>query len=53
MSRTTLPAPISYYPEPYPYYYYPTAPYFAGFVTGCHLGLGGRLEQPRRVGRQR
>ena len=29
-----LPAPITYYPEPYPSYYYPTAPYFAGFVTG-------------------
>lgn len=28
-------APISYYPDPYPSYYYPTAPYFAGFVTGA------------------
>jgi hypothetical protein len=28
------PVPIAYYPDPYPYYYYPTAPYFAGFVTG-------------------
>ena len=28
-------APISYYPEPYPCYYYPTAPYFAAFVTGA------------------
>jgi hypothetical protein len=27
-------APIAYYPEPYPSYYYPTAPYFAGIVTG-------------------
>jgi Protein of unknown function (DUF3300) len=32
------PAPISYYPEPYPSYYYPTAPYFAGFVTGAFWG---------------
>jgi Protein of unknown function (DUF3300) len=29
------PAPVTYYPEPYPSYYYPTAPYFAGFVTGA------------------
>jgi hypothetical protein len=28
-------APISYYPDPYPNYYYPTAPYFAAFVTGA------------------
>lgn len=28
-------APISYYPDPYPSYYYPTAPYFAAFVTGA------------------
>ncbi len=28
------PAPISYYPDPYPYYYSPAAPFFAGFVTG-------------------
>lgn len=27
-------APVNYYPDPYPYYYYPTAPYFPGFVTG-------------------
>lgn len=27
--------PISYYPDPYPSYYYPTAPYFAAFVTGA------------------
>ncbi|MDQ0321519.1 hypothetical protein QO002_003657 [Pararhizobium capsulatum DSM 1112] len=29
------PAPISYYPEPYPNYYYPTATFFAGAVTGA------------------
>ncbi|MEJ5018790.1 DUF3300 domain-containing protein [Ochrobactrum vermis] len=28
-------APVSYYPDPYPNYYYPTATYFAGFVTGA------------------
>ncbi|UVK36544.1 DUF3300 domain-containing protein [Mesorhizobium sp. AR10] len=28
-------APISYYPDPYPSYYYPNAPYFAGVVTGA------------------
>lgn len=28
-------APISYYPDSYPSYYYPTAPYFAAFVTGA------------------
>jgi hypothetical protein len=33
-----LPAPITYYPEPYPSYYYPTAPYFAAFVTGAVWG---------------
>ena len=38
MSRITLPAPIIYYPDPYPYYYYPTAPYFAAFVTGAVWG---------------
>lgn len=27
-------APISYYPDPYPAYYYPTATFFAGVVTG-------------------
>ena len=27
--------PISYYPDPYPNYYYPTAPYFAAAVTGA------------------
>ena len=27
-------APITYYPDPYPYYYSPAAPFFAGFVTG-------------------
>ena len=31
-------APVSYYPEPYPPYYYPTAPFFAGFVTGAIWG---------------
>jgi hypothetical protein len=33
-----VPAPITYYPEPYPSYYYPTAPFFAGFVTGAIWG---------------
>lgn len=28
-------APITYYPEPYPSYYYPTATFFAGVVTGA------------------
>jgi hypothetical protein len=27
--------PITYYPDPYPYYYSPAAPYFAGVVTGA------------------
>lgn len=27
--------PISYYPDPYPYYYDPAATYFAGVVTGA------------------
>jgi hypothetical protein len=31
-------APISYYPDPYPNYFYPTATYFAGFVTGAVFG---------------
>jgi len=35
---TYVPAPITYYPEPYPSYYYPSAPYFAGFVTGAIWG---------------
>lgn len=30
--------PITYYPEPYPNYYYPTATYFAGMVTGAVFG---------------
>ena len=30
-----VPAPISYYPDPYPNYYYPTATFFAGAVTGA------------------
>jgi Protein of unknown function (DUF3300) len=29
------PAPIAYYPTPYPHYYYPTATFFAGAVTGA------------------
>lgn len=29
------PAPIAYYPEPYPSYYYPGATFFAGAVTGA------------------
>lgn len=32
------PVPIAYYPDPYPHYYYPTAPFFAGFVTGAIWG---------------
>jgi hypothetical protein len=31
-------APIGYYPDSYPNYYYPTAPFFAGFVTGAVFG---------------
>ena len=31
-------APIGYYPDPYPNYFYPTATYFAGFVTGAVFG---------------
>ena len=31
-------APIGYYPDPYPSYFYPTAPYFAAFVTGVVWG---------------
>jgi hypothetical protein len=30
-----VPAPISYYPDPYPNYWYPTATFFAGAVTGA------------------
>jgi hypothetical protein len=30
--------PVTYYPQPYPSYYYPTAPYFAAFVTGAVWG---------------
>ncbi|GAA3095872.1 DUF3300 domain-containing protein [Rhizobium viscosum] len=30
--------PIGYYPEPYPNYFYPTATFFAGFVTGAVFG---------------
>ena len=32
------PAPMSYYPQPYPSYYYPTAGFFAGAVTGALWG---------------
>ncbi|RUM95785.1 DUF3300 domain-containing protein [Pseudaminobacter arsenicus] len=32
------PAPISYYSEPYPSYYYPTAGFWAGAVTGAFFG---------------
>src|SRR3954464_8322443 len=32
------PAPISYYPEPYPSYYYPNAGFWAGAVTGAFWG---------------
>ena len=31
-------APISYYPDPYPNYLYPTATFFAGAVTGALWG---------------
>ena len=27
--------PVAYYPDPYPYYYSPIAPFFAGVVTGA------------------
>jgi hypothetical protein len=27
--------PVAYYPDPYPYYYSPIAPFFAGAVTGA------------------
>ncbi|PAQ06544.1 DUF3300 domain-containing protein [Mesorhizobium temperatum] len=30
--------PIRYYPDPYPYYWYPTATFFAGMVTGAVWG---------------
>lgn len=30
-----VPAPVTYYPEPYPNYWYPTATFFAGAVTGA------------------
>ncbi|WP_083222665.1 DUF3300 domain-containing protein [Ensifer sp. LC163] len=32
------PEPLSYYPEPYPSYYYPAATFFAGAVTGAVFG---------------
>ncbi|RDL50459.1 hypothetical protein BLJAPNOD_01580 [Ensifer sp. M14] len=32
------PEPLSYYPEPYPNYYYPAATFFAGAVTGAVFG---------------
>lgn len=31
------PAPISYYEDPYPNYYYPSAPYFAAAITGAAI----------------
>ncbi|MFD1328997.1 DUF3300 domain-containing protein [Mycoplana ramosa] len=31
------PAPISYYDDPYPNYYYPSAPYFAAAITGAAI----------------
>ncbi|PTM93500.1 DUF3300 domain-containing protein [Mycoplana dimorpha] len=31
------PAPISYYDQGYPNYYYPTAPYFAAAITGAAI----------------
>lgn len=31
-------APVVYYGDPYPSYYYPYAPYWAGFVTGVAFG---------------
>lgn len=30
-------APIAYYDEPYPSYYYPSAPYFAAAITGAAI----------------
>lgn len=30
-----VPAPVAYYPDPYPAYYYPAATFFAGAVTGA------------------
>jgi hypothetical protein len=30
--------PISYYPDPYPPYWYPGAPFFAGVITGAFWG---------------
>lgn len=30
-------APISYYDDPYPNYYYPSAPYFAAAITGAAI----------------
>jgi hypothetical protein len=32
------PVPVSYYSDSYPYYYYPTATFFAGAVTGAIFG---------------
>lgn len=32
------PVPIAYYPDPYPVYYSPVAPFFAGVVTGVMWG---------------
>lgn len=33
-----VPVPVAYYPEPYPPYWYPSATFFAGFVTGAAWG---------------
>ncbi|MEW9808505.1 DUF3300 domain-containing protein [Mesorhizobium marinum] len=33
-----VPAPITYYPDPYPPYWYPGATFFAGVVTGAVWG---------------
>ncbi len=33
------PAPLGYYPQAYPYYYDPTAPFFAAAVTGVVWGV--------------
>ncbi|AIM03720.1 DUF3300 domain-containing protein [Sinorhizobium meliloti] len=31
------PAPVAYYPDPYPNYFYPSAPYFAAAITGAAI----------------
>jgi hypothetical protein len=35
LAPAVVPAPITYYPTAYPYYYDPVAPFFAGAVTGA------------------